>query len=945
MPPSTPAASSGPSPETTSVASGRGSVPSGKPPTLAAPASGAGTASKTSSSRAGLISSWFHSASSSTSAGGSRSSKSKSRSADTTEKNPVPTAQGVVGPPQPARTFVDQLLDFPPREQVRLLVNFLKKCDLQTVRHVCTDAEVLRRLDNSGGSWVDAGWGSARTSTASSQEEQHLVKGVVGKNALNSARTNVNSRILAQSVTAHVFHSCESLRLQEQSATVSGSSRSKSSHTVDSGGAVVHLPPPLASPLAVGDAARGTGGVGSYSSSAHPHPHPNPTGLSHSQQTQSPFSFNAKPRSAWTLKNRLKHSVAKFRVGSSNSSSSSSKHYTGGNYKSTSGAAKEQKKKHAGEKNDTMEKMMEELSDNWILVLSEDELLSLDSPQLPECTEAQLRAWNDAGIIAPDFFGIMFQGDSNQEDSQLHINTEKLSKIRQLCYEFGIPGDRRARLWQELLRWHAGRTTPGTTRGAPEMIPEQVERSRIYPRQLSLFERKYGSAVVEELQLFQKASAQASPATSSFDTGTGPGREEGEPPHVDNMISSSVTATATSSQSYQIPNYVVRQIEVDLPRTLPKALTEDWQRDAVRKILKAYCVFNPVIGYCQSMNVIAGVLVFLHSDFRHINSPLKENCTTGGAAVTSTKSSHEDLVIVEAADAAAMSSDAHEARPAEQQQRLASPSGTMALAHQETTVHDQKQSKEELEQEQVVHLLSDPFAEERQQEFDLFCEILQHLTPNYHSVSMKSLMVDINVLEKLMQELCPKFLQKIHAANLDLLFFAVDPFLCLFGHTLPLPALIRCWDVFILEGPKAMFALFIALCAMTVVNMSKDRPTSQNAPDKNAGPERPEEIIGQWAREVRELGTIDVNAILVKTRAFLDTGAITAEKLALLRKQDPNFVAQEDSSNSNFLSNATMNHTTTPAFSGTTTTSSRGGGTNFDMIEKAAASLLNGFKY
>lgn len=66
-----------------------------------------------------------------------------------------------------------------------------------------------------------------------------------------------------------------------------------------------------------------------------------------------------------------------------------------------------------------------------------------------------------------------------------------------------------------------------------------------------------------------------------------------------------------------------------------------------------------------------------------------------------------------------------------------------------------------------------------------------------------------------MQEFTPNALSRIQQAGLDVMFFVVDPFLCLFGHTLPLPALVRIWDVLLLEGDVALFALFIALVALT----------------------------------------------------------------------------------------------------------------------------------
>ncbi|XP_049390410.1 uncharacterized protein LOC125854867 [Solanum stenotomum] len=54
------------------------------------------------------------------------------------------------------------------------------------------------------------------------------------------------------------------------------------------------------------------------------------------------------------------------------------------------------------------------------------------------------------------------------------------------------------------------------------------------------------------------------------------------------------------------------QIEKDLPRTFPghPALDEDG-RNALRRLLTAYARHNPCVGYCQTMNFFAGLLLLL----------------------------------------------------------------------------------------------------------------------------------------------------------------------------------------------------------------------------------------------------------------------------------------------------------------------------------------------
>jgi len=52
------------------------------------------------------------------------------------------------------------------------------------------------------------------------------------------------------------------------------------------------------------------------------------------------------------------------------------------------------------------------------------------------------------------------------------------------------------------------------------------------------------------------------------------------------------------------------QIELDLRRTLPGTFPDN-QRDALRRVLRAYAAYNPNVGYCQGMNFIAAVPLLL----------------------------------------------------------------------------------------------------------------------------------------------------------------------------------------------------------------------------------------------------------------------------------------------------------------------------------------------
>jgi len=79
-------------------------------------------------------------------------------------------------------------------------------------------------------------------------------------------------------------------------------------------------------------------------------------------------------------------------------------------------------------------------------------------------------------------------------------------------------------------------------------------------------------------------------------------------------------AEASASQAYsvlvsKIPEldpHVVNEVDKDLPRTMPElSLEESPVLESLRKILLAYAIRNPVLGYCQSLNFL-GCLLLLH---------------------------------------------------------------------------------------------------------------------------------------------------------------------------------------------------------------------------------------------------------------------------------------------------------------------------------------------
>ncbi|KAF5737124.1 TBC1 domain family member 8B-like isoform X2 [Tripterygium wilfordii] len=77
-------------------------------------------------------------------------------------------------------------------------------------------------------------------------------------------------------------------------------------------------------------------------------------------------------------------------------------------------------------------------------------------------------------------------------------------------------------------------------------------------------------------------------------------------------IESNVCESKERSNSFRVPGKFQKQIEKDIPRTFPghPALDEDG-RDSLRRLLIAYALHNPAVGYCQAMNFFAGILLLL----------------------------------------------------------------------------------------------------------------------------------------------------------------------------------------------------------------------------------------------------------------------------------------------------------------------------------------------
>ena len=82
-----------------------------------------------------------------------------------------------------------------------------------------------------------------------------------------------------------------------------------------------------------------------------------------------------------------------------------------------------------------------------------------------------------------------------------------------------------------------------------------------------------------------------------------------------NETESGVCSAAASSEERRcaLPKHTSEQIGKDVPRTFPghAQLDTPSQRLALERVLRAFAVANPHVGYCQGMNFVCGVLLLL----------------------------------------------------------------------------------------------------------------------------------------------------------------------------------------------------------------------------------------------------------------------------------------------------------------------------------------------
>lgn len=141
------------------------------------------------------------------------------------------------------------------------------------------------------------------------------------------------------------------------------------------------------------------------------------------------------------------------------------------------------------------------------------------------------------------------------------------------------------------------------------------------------------------------------------------------------------------------------------------------------------------------------------------------------------------------------------------------------------------------------------------------CSVSKSCCPDYFCGSLKGYVRDVAVLGVLVRELLPpETVELLDGLDVPLNMLAADHFLALASHTWPLEAVVRLWDLFLSEGPPAVFASFLALLQLYLPKGAEEHRIG-SAMNPIDAPERVEEFRKAVSRGVTE----DLNTILEKT--------------------------------------------------------------------------------
>mmetsp|Transcript_3006 Transcript_3006/g.4880 ORF Transcript_3006/g.4880 Transcript_3006/m.4880 type:complete len:355 (-) Transcript_3006:384-1448(-) len=96
--------------------------------------------------------------------------------------------------------------------------------------------------------------------------------------------------------------------------------------------------------------------------------------------------------------------------------------------------------------------------------------------------------------------------------------------------------------------------------------------------------------------------------------------------------------------------------------------------------------------------------------------------------------------------------------------------------------------------------------------FWLLCVLLEDfLPPNFYSTDLRGCSVEIRAFRDLFMTKLPKLWKHFEKSGVDVEFFCLDWFICLFSKKLPTETLLRVWDAMFLEGYKILYRIGLAI--------------------------------------------------------------------------------------------------------------------------------------
>mmetsp|Transcript_31606 Transcript_31606/g.73716 ORF Transcript_31606/g.73716 Transcript_31606/m.73716 type:complete len:438 (-) Transcript_31606:58-1371(-) len=150
---------------------------------------------------------------------------------------------------------------------------------------------------------------------------------------------------------------------------------------------------------------------------------------------------------------------------------------------------------------------------------------------------------------------------------------------------------------------------------------------------------------------------------------------------------------------------------------------------------------------------------------------------------------------------------------------------------------------------------------EEAEALQVFEFVVKNLAANYYGdEEFTAFQRDTIVLEELVKERLPQLAEAMEVAGLPTQMLAFDPLLCLFTLHAPREVALRLWDMLLIEGEIAIFALLLVLLARLVPVVPAEA--------KKADATRI--LADKLSRELTDLSEKEVENVLALTRTMLD---------------------------------------------------------------------------